>query len=76
MDLEFRGPNRHLNNPPTVLRTQIYQSNSDVHYVDQLACHSDGHYDPVMAFCKDSRFFANLFKNEYFYHFMVPGLDS
>lgn len=56
---KFRGPNMHLNNIPAAQRTQNYQNNSNIDYVDQLA-----HYDPAMAFWKEGRSIANLFKNK------------
>jgi hypothetical protein len=56
---KFRGPNRHLNNIPAAQRTQNYQNNSNIDYVDQLA-----HYDPAMALWKEGRSIANLFKNK------------
>lgn len=56
---KFRGPNWHQNNIPAAQRTQIYQNNSNIDYVDQLA-----HYDPAMALWKKGRSIANLFKNK------------
>lgn len=56
---KFRGPIRHLNNIPAFQRTQIYQNNSNIDYVDQLAP-----YDPAMALWKEMRSIANLFKNK------------
>ena len=59
IDSKFRGPNRHLNNIPAAQRTQNYQNNSNIDYVDQLA-----HYDPAMALWKEGGSIANLFKNK------------
>jgi hypothetical protein len=48
----------HLNNVPLEQRTDNYQSNSAVDFVDQLAP-----YDPAMAFYKQRREFLNLLKD-------------
>lgn len=56
---KFRGPIRYLNNIPAAQRTQIYQNNSNIDYVDLLAP-----YDPAMALWKEGRSIANLFKNK------------
>jgi hypothetical protein len=55
----FRGPIRHLNNIPAAQRTQIYQNNPNIDYVDQLAP-----YDPAMALWKQMRSILDLFKNK------------
>jgi hypothetical protein len=59
IDSRFRGPNRHPNNIPAPQRTQIYQDNSNIDYVDQLAP-----YDRAMALWKERRIIANQFKNK------------
>lgn len=50
--------NMHLNNVPLEQRTDNYQTNSAVDFVDQLAP-----YDPAMAFYKQRRELANLLKD-------------
>jgi hypothetical protein len=60
VDMRFSGSpsNMHLNNVPLEQRTDNYQSNSAVDFVDQLAP-----YDPAMAFYKQRREFLNLLKD-------------